>query len=136
MIWIDLTNKGIDGWAAAWALEYAGIVANRQTVPGEKKSAYYPTGLRLGTPAVTTRGMKEEEMKKIAGWIDDVIKISTRLPDGQVTNFQFLIEDMGNADRKIDQEARKKFKEELQQDKTLAKIAQEVKRLCAKFPVP
>ena len=120
MIWVDLQNKGVDGWAAAWALEYAGIIANRQTVPWEKRSAYYPSGLRLGTPAVTTRGMKEDEMKTIAGWINAVVS---------------GIEFSGDADREKDQAARKKFKEEMKDDAGLKKIAGEVRKLCKKFPV-
>ena len=121
MIWIDLTNKNIDGWAAAWALEYAGIIANRQTVPGEKRSPYYPSGLRLGTPAVTTRGMGEGEMRLIARWIDEVI-----------SHVQFR----GSDDKEKDQAARKRFKEEMKHDKTLLGIASEVQGLCRKFPCP
>ncbi|TSC87994.1 MAG: glycine hydroxymethyltransferase, partial [Microgenomates group bacterium Gr01-1014_16] len=66
MLWIDLRNQNIDGWTVAWGLESAGIIANRQTVPDETGSPYFPSGLRMGTPAVTTRGMKETEMKMIA----------------------------------------------------------------------
>lgn len=121
MIWIDLSNKGLDGWAAAWALEFAGIIANRQTVPNERKSPYYPSGLRLGTPAATTRGMKEPEMKMIARWIDEV-----------VANTKFA----GNEDRDKDQAARKKFKEEMKNEPGLVKIREEVKELCQEFPVP
>lgn len=120
MIWIDLQNKGVDGWAAAWALEYAGIIANRQTVPWEKRSAYYPSGLRLGTPAVTTRGMKENEMQLIARWINEV-----------VSGIKFS----GDADREKDQAARKRFKEEMKDSPGLKKIAGEVKELCGRFPV-
>lgn len=119
MVWIDLTNKSIDGWAAAWALEYAGIVANRQTVPNEKKSPYYPSGLRLGTPAVTTRGMKEPQMRQIAKWIDEVITYTT----SQIKNI-----DMTQAERK-------EFKQEMIKNKKLLSIAQKVKELCKKFPI-
>ena len=65
LILIDLSNKGINGWFVAWALEKAGIIANRNTVPRETSSAYYPSGLRLGTPAITVRGMKEKQKELI-----------------------------------------------------------------------
>lgn len=119
MLWIDLRNKGIDGWTAAWGLEFAGIIANRQTVPDETGTPYYPSGLRLGTPAITTRGMKEPEMSSIAAWIDQVI-----------THLASI------APKQLDQTARKNFKQELKEDDFLAKIKKEVKSLCARFPVP
>ena len=71
---IDLTNKGLTGKQAQDALDKAGITCNKNTVPFETRSPMDPSGIRLGTPAITTRGMKEAEMVKIAGWIDDVIK--------------------------------------------------------------
>lgn len=74
LILIDLTNKGITGTQAQDALEAAGIFVNKNTVPGETRSPFEPSGIRLGTPAVTTRGMKEKEMKVIAGWINRVVR--------------------------------------------------------------
>ncbi len=73
LILIDLRNMNISGKTAEQILEKAGIMANRNTIPGEPGSAFNPSGLRLGTPAVTTRGMKEKEMEKIAAWIKTVI---------------------------------------------------------------
>lgn len=70
---IDLTNKKVPGKQAQEALDKAGITCNKNTVPFETRSPMDPSGIRLGTPAVTTRGMKEAEMKKIAGWINEVI---------------------------------------------------------------
>ncbi len=70
---IDLTNKGISGKEAEIRLEKAGIIANRNTIPNDSRSPFDPSGIRLGTPAMTTRGMKEKEMKKIAKWIFRVI---------------------------------------------------------------
>ena len=70
---IDLRNFGIDGKTAAVALEKSGIVVNANTIPNDPNPPFKPSGIRLGTPAVTTRGMKEEEMKMIAKWIKMVV---------------------------------------------------------------
>ena len=67
---IDLSNKDISGTEAQVALEKAGIILNRNMIPFDKRSANDPSGIRMGTPSVTTRGMKEPEMSKIANWID------------------------------------------------------------------
>lgn len=67
---IDLTNKNISGIAAQNTLENAGIVLNRNMIPFDKRTPNDPSGIRIGTPAVTTRGMKENEMSQIANWID------------------------------------------------------------------
>lgn len=67
---VDLSNKNISGTEAQEALEKAGIILNRNMIPFDKRSANDPSGIRMGTPAVTTRGMKEPEMCKIANWID------------------------------------------------------------------
>ena len=71
---IDLTNKNISGIDAEKSLGLAGITVNKNTVPFDPRSPFDPSGIRLGTPALTTRGMKESEMKQIAGWIEDAIK--------------------------------------------------------------
>jgi glycine hydroxymethyltransferase len=72
LILIDLTNKGITGKEMAIALEAAGIVLNYNTVPGETRPAFDPSGIRLGTPSVTSRGFGVGEMKRIAEWMDSV----------------------------------------------------------------
>jgi len=79
LILIDLRNKGISGKDAEERLEKVGIIANRNTVPGDPRKPYDPSGIRLGTPAITTRGMKEKEMKKIAEWIYRVISNKTEI---------------------------------------------------------
>ena len=71
---IDLTDKNITGKEAEEVLEKAGIVVNKNTIPFEKRSPFITSGLRIGTPAVTTRGMGEKEMRQIAKWIGDVLK--------------------------------------------------------------
>ena len=70
---IDLSNKNITGKQAEIALEQAGITVNKNMVPFDKRSPFVTSGIRIGTPALTTRGMKEEEMNKIASMIDKTI---------------------------------------------------------------
>ena len=70
---VDLRNKGLTGKAAERALDAAGITVNKNTVPRETQSPFVTSGIRIGTPAVTTRGMKEGEMHRIAQLIDRVL---------------------------------------------------------------
>lgn len=70
---IDLTNKNVSGKQAENALEHAGITVNKNMVPFDTKSPFVTSGIRIGTPALTSRGMKESEMRRIAGFIDRVI---------------------------------------------------------------
>lgn len=74
LVLVDLRNKGITGKDAAERLEKVGIIANKNTVPGETGKPWNPSGLRLGTPALTTRGMKEKDMIKIAQKIAETLK--------------------------------------------------------------
>jgi len=73
LLLIDLTSKGLSGKEAQIALDKAGITVNKNMIPDDPRSPFDPSGIRLGTPALTTRGMKENEMRTIAGWIDEVI---------------------------------------------------------------
>src|SRR5258708_5964149 len=73
LILIDLTSKGVTGKIAAQALDQGGVELNYNTVPFDPRKPFDPSGIRLGTPAVTSRGMREPEMKQIAGWMDRVI---------------------------------------------------------------
>ncbi len=73
LILIDLRNKGVLGPEAQDRLEKAGITVNKNSIPFDPNPPFKPSGLRMGTPAITTRGMKEKEMKIIASWINDVI---------------------------------------------------------------
>lgn len=73
LILIDLTNRAVLGKPAAKALDRAGIELNFNMVPFDPRKPYSPSGIRLGTPAVTSRGMKESEMANIAEWIDRVV---------------------------------------------------------------
>ena len=70
---VDLTNKGVSGKTAAVALDLGGIETSCSTIPNDPRKPMDPSGIRLGTPPVTSRGMKEPEMKKIAHWIDRIV---------------------------------------------------------------
>lgn len=71
---IDLANKGITGKDAEKLLDSAGITVNKNTIPFETESPYITSGIRIGTPAITTRGFKEDEMREIASLINDTIE--------------------------------------------------------------
>ncbi len=117
---IDLTNisPGL-GTQVAYAMDVSGLVANRNTVPNEPVGPFYPSGIRLGTPLVTTRGMKEPEMIKIADWIARVVEIvkDQTLPKEKTQRAQFI----------------KQFKLWADQNQDLQKINQEVLALANKF---
>jgi glycine hydroxymethyltransferase len=73
LLLIDVTSKGVTGAEAQHALDAAGITVNKNMIPDDPRSPMDPSGIRLGTPAVTTRGLKEEDMVKVAEWIDRAI---------------------------------------------------------------
>ncbi len=95
---VDLTNKNLSGKKAEKALEKAGITVNKNMIPFDTKSPFITSGIRIGTPAATTRGMKEAEMVQIAELIDKVIK-----------NYE--------------------------DENVLSSVKNEVKELCASFPL-
>jgi len=113
LVLVDLTNKGVSGKKYARALDYAGIIMNFNTMPQEKRSPSDPSALRFGTPWVTTRGMKEQEMTLIAGWMNQVLKI--------VYGWAKLDFDV--------------FAKRVAKNAEIKKIADEVKTLCMKFPL-
>ncbi len=118
---LDLRHLKLSGNVLATALEVAGIVANYNSVPNDTMPPFYPSGLRIGTPGVTTRGMKEPEMKMIAAWILKVVDYIKfyKLPEKPEARSTFM----------------KAFKEKIASDKFLLDIAEEVKSLCKKYPV-
>jgi glycine hydroxymethyltransferase len=73
LLLIDLSNKNLKGADAETALGQAGITVNKNTVPYDTRPPFDPSGIRLGTPALTTRGMQETEMDQVADWIDEAI---------------------------------------------------------------
>jgi len=99
LLLVDVTSKGVTGKQLAQALDRAGIVLNYNAVPFDPRKPFDPSGVRIGTPAVTSRGMGKDVMVRIADWIDRV----TKAPSDEAL---------------------------------LAKVAGEVKDLCAKYPAP
>jgi glycine hydroxymethyltransferase len=81
IVLVDLTKTGLTGWDAQHALESVGIIANRNVIPFDPQPPRVAGGLRLGSPAATTRGMGKEEMKTIAGWI---VKIISNINDQNI----------------------------------------------------
>jgi len=73
LLLVDVASKGITGKVAEQALDAAGITVNKNMIPYDTRPALDPSGIRLGTPALTTRGMRESEMRQIAGWIAEVL---------------------------------------------------------------
>ncbi|MGO9712128.1 MAG: serine hydroxymethyltransferase [Polyangiaceae bacterium] len=99
LLLVDLTNKGVPGKVASQALDKAGIVLNYNAVPFDPRKPFDPSGLRIGTPAVTSRGMGKDAMVRLADWIARVVAAPT-------------------------------------DEALLAKVAHEVKELCAHHPAP
>ncbi len=78
LILMDLTNRGIGGKPAAKALDRAGIELNYNTVPFDPRKPFDPSGVRLGTPAITTRGLAEQHMPQIAAWMDEAVTAAAK----------------------------------------------------------
>lgn len=120
---IDLTvfGKGI-GIFAEKALDAAGITLNKNTIPNDLSSPFYPSGVRLGTPAITTRGMKEKEMLRIADWIVSVIQEikDEKLPETKEERIAGI----------------KEFSKRIAQNPVIQKVKNEIAELCRMFPLP
>lgn len=118
---IDLREKKLSGNVVADALEIAGIIVNKNSVPNDIMPPFYPSGIRLGTPAVTTRGMGEKEMKQIAFLIKETITYvsSYKLPDNPQAKKRFM----------------QAYRKTISKDKFLLKIGEEVRVICSKFPL-
>ncbi|MCS7092550.1 MAG: serine hydroxymethyltransferase [Patescibacteria group bacterium] len=121
LVLVDLRNKSTNGWIVANALEIAGIIVNRNTVPFETASPFYPSGIRLGTPAITARGMKDSQMKMIAEWIVKII--------------DHVKEDTMPLDSSLRSEFLVSFKNKIQKDKFLLSVRKEVENLCKNYPL-
>ena len=119
----SLTDYGYGmGYQAQYALEEAGITVNKNTIPREPASPFYPSGIRLGSPALTTRGMDEIDMKKIAGWIRGILEEirGHDMPKVVKERKEFLI----------------KYRAQIKKNKNLKRIREEVENFAGKFPVP
>lgn len=121
LIVIDLRPQKVIGNIVAEALEVAHIVTNYNTVPHDQNPPMYPSGVRLGTPIVTTRGMKKKEMKQIGKWIIKVISEVDhyRLPELKEERSKFV----------------KKVRAELWKNKRLSAIGREVQTFARKYPI-
>lgn len=124
LLLVNLTNvfgKG-SGVFAQKALDMVGLTLNKNTVPDETSSPFYPSGIRLGTPASTTRGMKEKEMKFIGAKILDVINLikKYKLPDKKEERKNYIAN----------------FEKEMKNNKEIKKIREEVKKVALRFPIP
>lgn len=119
---LDLSKYGGLGSQLEYAMDVAHMTANKNTIPGDTASPYYPSGLRIGTPAITTRGMKEKEMEQIALWITKIVEHikEYRLPEQKELRAPFL----------------KDVKLKLSNDPFLLKIREQVKKFTKPFPVP
>ncbi len=73
LLLVDVTSRGLTGKIAEQALDLAGITINKNKIPFDQRPPLDPSGIRIGTPALTTRGMRESEMRQIAGWIDSAL---------------------------------------------------------------
>ncbi len=122
MILIDLTQFGKGtGIFVQDALDASGITVNKNTVPNDQASPFYPSGIRLGTPALTTRGMGEQEMTAIGTLISEVIMAvkEYQLPEGKEERQAYL----------------KRFREEIKTNERLGSVRPRVLEICKRFPL-
>jgi glycine hydroxymethyltransferase len=119
---LDLREWG-GGTQLAFALAQAGIVANKNTVPNDPFPPFYPSGVRLGTPSLTTRGMKEKEMEQVAKWIAEVERLTR----------QFALGEKSSKEERRSVIAQAKTWAESAPE--LKAIRQQVEDLCRQFPV-
>jgi glycine hydroxymethyltransferase len=97
LLLVDLTGKDIGGRPAAEALERAGIVSNYNTVPFETRKPLDPSGIRLGTPAVTTRGLGPAHMLDLARWIDDAVQAARRDDEAALAAIRGAVSELARA---------------------------------------
>jgi glycine hydroxymethyltransferase len=94
LILADLTGKSIGGKPAAQALDRAGIELNYNTVPYDTRKPFDPSGIRLGTAALTTRGLTEEHMPQVAAWMDDAVSAATKDDEASIARIAGEVSDL------------------------------------------
>ncbi|MGN9907164.1 serine hydroxymethyltransferase [Phytohabitans sp. LJ34] len=94
LILADLTGKGIGGKPAAKALDRAGIELNYNTVPYDTRKPFDPSGIRLGTPALTTRGLTEAQMPQVAAWMDEAVTAAVKEDDSALDRIAGEVRDL------------------------------------------
>jgi glycine hydroxymethyltransferase len=97
LLLVDLTSKDVTGKDAAQALDRARITLNYNTVPFDPRKPFDPSGIRLGTPAVTTRGMTETEMEAIARWIDEGVDAARRKDEATIERIADEVQELTRA---------------------------------------
>jgi glycine hydroxymethyltransferase len=97
LLLVDLTSKGIGGRPAAEALERAGIVCNHNAVPFDTRKPLDPSGIRLGTPAVTTRGLGPDHMRELAHWIDEAVEAARRDDEAALERIRAAVTELARA---------------------------------------
>ncbi len=97
LLLVDLTGKGIGGRPAAEALERAGIVCNHNAVPFDTRKPLDPSGIRLGTPAVTTRGLGPDHMRELARWIDEAVEAARRDDEAALERIRAAVTELARA---------------------------------------
>jgi glycine hydroxymethyltransferase len=97
LLLVDLTSKGIGGKPAAKALDRAGIELNFNAVPYDTRRPFDPSGIRLGTPAITTRGLTEEHMPQLAAWMDEAITAAAKDDEAPLARIAGEISDLLSA---------------------------------------
>ena len=123
LILIDLQNKNMIGNLAAEALEFVNIITNKNSIPFDQNPPFYPSGLRLGTPSITTRGLKEKDIKLLAKLINQTIKIIKQEKEKLKITFE--------------QEKKKEIRTKVISNcrTELNRIKKEVLQICKKFPM-
>jgi glycine hydroxymethyltransferase len=122
LILVDLQKQNVSGKVAAEALEVANIILNYNLVPYDPMPPFYTSGIRMGTPAITSRNMKEADMVKVASWIAQVVN--------EVKGYVLPSDKEGRV------ETLNKFRKEIVKNKKLLKIQKEVESFAKRFPVP
>ncbi len=122
LLLIDLRNKGLLGNTAAEGLESANIIVNRNSVPNDPNPPFFPSGIRIGTPGITSRGMGKDQMEKIAGFIHSVISDLSQIAES--LSFDLVSQ-------------RKRFvrRQIIEKSDKVKIIRQKVLRLCKDFPI-